>query len=232
MLGGGGIDSMLEVRIVARSLDPFVCLSGIPVQPQASIDDIERADAIVQSMMQHTQRQRGSHKPTDLNALVTEYVRLAVHSHQAEPTKLDFRLRADAIVVCDMYTPVNESPLGKYPEEIRWLKQMHARGALLSSVCSGATLLAESGLLNGYEVSSHWAYQDMFRRYFPQVKMLPNAILNLSAEKERVVSSADLSDRTLLRPESGAQHRPGAPARTTRRRTDTVFVDDLPYASR
>ena len=142
MLGGGGIDSMLEVRIVARSLDPFVCLSGIPVQPQASIDDIERADAIV---------------------------------------------------VCDMYTPVNESPLGKYPEEIRWLKQMHARGALLSSVCSGATLLAESGLLNGYEVSSHWAYQDMFRRYFPQVKMLPNAILNLSAEKERVVSSAGVT---------------------------------------
>ncbi len=142
MLGGTVGDSLLEVQIVARSLEPFVCLSGIPVQPQVGIDDVERADAIV---------------------------------------------------VCDMYTPVNESPLGKFVPEIQWLKHMHARDALLCSVCSGATLLAESGLLNGHEVSSHWAYQDMFRQYFPQVKMLPNGILNLSAENKRVVTSGGVT---------------------------------------
>lgn len=142
MLGGTVGDTLLEIQIVARSLEPFVCLSGIPVQPQAGIDDIEQADAIV---------------------------------------------------VCDMYTPVNESPLGKYSLEIQWLKRMHARGALLCSVCSGSTLLAESGLLNGYEVTSHWAYQDMFRNYFPQVTMKPGVILNLSAEKNRLVSAGGVT---------------------------------------
>lgn len=142
MLGGSLEESLLDVRIVARSTEPFVCLSGIPVQPQVAIDDIERADAVI---------------------------------------------------VCDMYTPVNESPIGKYAPEIQWLRRMHARDALLCSVCSGSTVLAETGLLNGYEVSSHWAYQEMFRKYFPQVTMVPNAILNLSAEKNRVVSSGGVT---------------------------------------
>jgi transcriptional regulator GlxA family with amidase domain len=142
LLGGMVTDSMLEVKIVARTADPFVCLSGIPVQPQASLDDIERADAVV---------------------------------------------------ACDMYTPIDQSPLGKYTPEIQWLKRMHARDALLCSVCSGATLLAETGLLNGYEVSSHWAYRKLFQEYFPQVKWAPDAILNLSAENHRVITSAGVT---------------------------------------
>ena len=142
MIGGAAIDSLLEVKIVARTTEPFVCLSGIPVQPQASLDDIEHADVVV---------------------------------------------------VCDMYTPIDRSPLEKYTPEIQWLKRMHARGALLGSVCSGATLLAETDLLNGYEVSSHWAYRDLFREYFPGVKWAPDTILNLSAEKQRVITAAGVT---------------------------------------
>jgi len=142
LMGGSFEDNMLDVRIVARSAEPLVCLSGISIKPQASLDDIKRADVVI---------------------------------------------------VCDMYTPVDQSPLGKYSAEIHWLKQMHARDALLCSVCSGATLLAEAGLLDGHEVSSHWAYSSMFREYFPQVKMLPASILNLSAEHKRLVTSGGVT---------------------------------------
>jgi transcriptional regulator GlxA family with amidase domain len=142
MIGGVLDESMIDVRIVGPSSDPFVCLSGIPVQPQAGIDDIDRADAVV---------------------------------------------------VCDMYTPLDQSPLDKHAAEIRWLRRMHARDALLCSVCSGSTLLAEAGFLNGYEASSHWAYGDMFREYFPQVKFVPESILNLSAEPGRVVTAGGVT---------------------------------------
>jgi transcriptional regulator GlxA family with amidase domain len=142
MIGGVVDESMLDVRIVAASSDPFVCLSGIPVQPQACTDDIERADAVV---------------------------------------------------VCDMYTPLDQSPLDKHAAEIQWLRRMHARDALICSVCSGSTLLAEAGFLNGYEASSHWAYGDMFRKYFPQVKFVPESILNLSAEPGRVVTAGGVT---------------------------------------
>jgi transcriptional regulator GlxA family with amidase domain len=142
MLGGMATETMLEVKIVSRTADTFICLSGIPVRPHASLDDLERADVVI---------------------------------------------------VCDMYTPVDQSPLGKYTLEVQWLKRMYARGALLCSVCSGATLLAETGLLNGYEVSSHWAYRKLFQEYFPQLKWAPNVILNLSAESQRMITSAGVT---------------------------------------
>lgn len=142
MLGGTVGESKLDVRIVAQSLDSFDCLSGIPVKPQASTEDIERADAVV---------------------------------------------------VCDMYTPINSSPLGQHPKEVTWLRQMHARDALLCSVCSGSALLAESGLLNGFEVSSHWAYRHMFRKYFPETTWSEGPALNLSAESNRLITTAGVT---------------------------------------
>ena len=71
----------------------------------------------------------------------------------------------DAVVVCDMYVAVTAVPTGRYPRECAWLREMHAAGVMLSSVCSGALLLADAGLLDGREATAHWAYRDMFHRY-------------------------------------------------------------------
>ena len=57
--------------------------------------------------------------------------------------------RVDVAIVCDMYTPINEPPRGRYPREMAWLRKMHANGAIIGSVCSGALLLAEAVLLDG-----------------------------------------------------------------------------------
>src|SRR6056297_4116081 len=50
----------------------------------------------------------------------------------------------DAVVVCDMYTSIYDVPKGRYPREVSWLRQSHATGTLVTSVCSGALLLAEA----------------------------------------------------------------------------------------
>jgi transcriptional regulator GlxA family with amidase domain len=49
----------------------------------------------------------------------------------------------------------------------RWLRARHAEGSVLASVCGGAFLLAETGLLAGRAVTTHWAYADAFRARFP-----------------------------------------------------------------
>ncbi|MHB8586093.1 MAG: DJ-1/PfpI family protein [Thermoplasmatota archaeon] len=41
----------------------------------------------------------------------------------------------------------------------------HARGALLASVCTGALVLAEAGVLNDRAATTHWAALDELRRY-------------------------------------------------------------------
>ena len=95
----------------------------------------------------------------------------------------------EVVVVCDMYQPINMSPLGRYPREIEWLKRIHQRGAFVASVCTGSLLLGAAGLLDGLEAATHWGYREIFRDYFPKVTMCEDAILCLSGEGNRVVTA-------------------------------------------
>ncbi len=99
----------------------------------------------------------------------------------------------DAVVICDMYTSIYDVPNGRYPREIAWLRRMHEGGALLTSVCSGSLLLAESGLLNGHQATAHWAYRDMFQRHFPKITFRNESVLCLAAESDRIVTAGGVS---------------------------------------
>ncbi|MCR9283188.1 MAG: GlxA family transcriptional regulator [Rhodobacteraceae bacterium] len=58
-----------------------------------------------------------------------------------------------------------------------WLRERHGEGAALASVCGGAFLLAETGLLDGRAATTHWAYADAFRERFPDVELDPDRLI-------------------------------------------------------
>lgn len=51
------------------------------------------------------------------------------------------------------------------------LRQLHRGGTLLCSVCAGAFLLAETGLLAGRPATTHWALAARFGQCFPEVRL-------------------------------------------------------------
>lgn len=51
----------------------------------------------------------------------------------------------------------------------RWLAARHAGGATLCSVCAGAFLLAETGLLAGRRMTTHWLYAETLAARFPAI---------------------------------------------------------------
>lgn len=57
------------------------------------------------------------------------------------------------------------------PVLIHWLRERHADGAVLASVCLGAFVLGETGLLDGRTITTHWAYEDRFRSRFPRTSV-------------------------------------------------------------
>ncbi|MER9022242.1 GlxA family transcriptional regulator [Mesorhizobium sp. M0815] len=50
-----------------------------------------------------------------------------------------------------------------------WLRDRHMAGATLGSVCAGAFVLAETGLLSGRAATTHWAYRDALALRFPDI---------------------------------------------------------------
>ena len=62
-------------------------------------------------------------------------------------------------------------------EAIPYFKKLHESGTSLASLCIGAFLLAETGLLNGKKCSTHWAYINEFRDRYPDVEVEDGAII-------------------------------------------------------
>jgi transcriptional regulator GlxA family with amidase domain len=51
----------------------------------------------------------------------------------------------------------------------RWLRERHAEGATLCSICGGAFLLADTGLLRDRRATTHWSYAEELARRFPEI---------------------------------------------------------------
>ena len=80
---------------------------------------------------------------------------------------------ADIVILPELWLGPDEDIKGRYPELMDWIRQCHRQGMMLYSACSGAIMLAESGLLDGCRATSHWGYQDLFRRHYPRVLFQP-----------------------------------------------------------
>ena len=62
-------------------------------------------------------------------------------------------------------------------EAIHYFKTLHSSGSSLASLCAGAFLLAETGLLDGRKCSTHWAHFAAFRARYPQVEVEDGAVI-------------------------------------------------------
>jgi transcriptional regulator GlxA family with amidase domain len=56
-------------------------------------------------------------------------------------------------------------------EIIHWIARASSQSQLITSVCSGAFLLAQAGLLDGKQATTHWAALDLLEQEFPQIQV-------------------------------------------------------------
>jgi transcriptional regulator GlxA family with amidase domain len=60
---------------------------------------------------------------------------------------------------------------------VNWLNQQYKKGAEIASICTGAFLLASTGLLDGKTCSTHWSAADHFRLMFPKVNLQSDKLI-------------------------------------------------------
>jgi transcriptional regulator GlxA family with amidase domain len=74
-----------------------------------------------------------------------------------------------------------------------WIKRMHGQGAQLYATCGGSLVLAEAGLLDGGDATTHWSYAPLFRRLYPNVMLREERILVQGGTGHSVVCSGGAS---------------------------------------
>lgn len=101
--------------------------------------------------------------------------------------------RPDLVIIPDLHLSPTAPPPDEFALLIPWLANARDEGAMITSVCSGALLLAEAGLLNGLDATSHWSFCDVLARRYPEVRIRRERILVPAGDGHRIVTAGGAS---------------------------------------
>jgi transcriptional regulator GlxA family with amidase domain len=89
---------------------------------------------------------------------------------------LDLIARADTVIVPGIHggPPLEDGTVDAAVADA--LRAAHARGARVMSICTGASVLAAAGLLDGRPATTHWAWAERVARLYPAVKIDPDVL--------------------------------------------------------
>lgn len=113
-------------------------------------------------------------------------ISLAAHSKEMKLDDGIFSIKIDAVleevketdlVIIPPMSGDMEEGISLNKASIPWISQQYKKGAEIASLCVGAFLLAETGLLKGKECSTHWQTAFDFRRLFPDVNLVDEKII-------------------------------------------------------
>ena len=96
---------------------------------------------------------------------------------------------AEIVILPELWLAPDEDMKGRYPEMMDWIRRQYAAGATIYSACSGSIMLAETGLLNNRDATSHWGYEELFRKSYPEVRFQPEPTLVFADSAGRIVTA-------------------------------------------
>jgi transcriptional regulator GlxA family with amidase domain len=97
------------------------------------------------------------------------------------------------VILPEIWLAPDQDLRGRYPEIMAWVNERYRNGAWIYSACSGAVMLAETGLLDGREATSHWGYRHLFRKSYPAVRFQPEPNLCFAVPDGRIVTAGGTS---------------------------------------
>jgi transcriptional regulator GlxA family with amidase domain len=118
---------------------------------------------------------------SDLALPTSSGVKIVAHKHYSE-----VRGKVDTLLISG--GPGTRGP--RDPVLLDWLRQMAKHTRRICSICTGAYLLADAGLLEGKRATTHWRYVESFARKHPGVLWDPNPIF---VQDGRFYTSAGIS---------------------------------------
>jgi transcriptional regulator GlxA family with amidase domain len=82
----------------------------------------------------------------------------------------------DLIIIPGVYENINYAS-SENKNLLEWMVEKHKAGCQLASLCTGAFMLASTGLLNGKDCTTHWAAEKLFMERFPEVRLCTDKLI-------------------------------------------------------
>jgi transcriptional regulator GlxA family with amidase domain len=84
--------------------------------------------------------------------------------------------KPDIIIVPSLDEDIEHS-LKQNDACVSWLRKSFQRGAQISSLCTGAFILGEAGILDGKQATTHWYFAEQFKKRFPRTRLREDQII-------------------------------------------------------
>nr|WP_299486960.1 helix-turn-helix domain-containing protein [uncultured Allomuricauda sp.] len=86
--------------------------------------------------------------------------------------------KTDLVLIPALRPDKLDEDLDQNKDFIPWiLHQRNIHNAEVASMCMGAFVLAQTGLIDGKQCATHWAGMELFRKMFPKVNLVSNKIV-------------------------------------------------------
>ncbi|TSJ41065.1 helix-turn-helix domain-containing protein [Mucilaginibacter corticis] len=95
----------------------------------------------------------------------------------ARPHKLISEIKRTDLVIIPSLNHNYQASTSINGELTDWIAKQYRGGAAVACICTGAFLLAASGLLDGKSCSTHWSTADDFRALYPKVKLQTDLLI-------------------------------------------------------
>jgi len=95
----------------------------------------------------------------------------------AKPHTNIFNIEQTNLIIIPSVNHNYESSLKENKLLISWIEKQYRHGAEIASICTGAFILASTGLLDGKTCSTHWTAANTFRTMFPKVHLQTDKLI-------------------------------------------------------
>jgi AraC family transcriptional regulator, transcriptional activator FtrA len=161
-LGLGPDRAWYDFKVCAETRAPMAVVGGLRIGAEFGLADFAAADTLIVTAVPDVRERIWSSEGADSAETETG-------AAEAEAGRGRSRGRGKPEAAEERAGSVS-------PALLTALREGHARGARIVSICSGAFALAEAGLLDGLEATTHWQYADLLARRFPAVRVNPDVL--------------------------------------------------------
>ena len=157
------------------------------VLPQIHLMDLAGPDQVFLEAIDYGANLSIEYCSTDENLITSAGLPLApiTHFNNIKVSANDFIF----IPGCNIEYLLSKSNI-KNNELHRWIRSCYENGTRLCSICSGAFILAQSGILDNKECTTHWKRTSQLQTLFPQLKVIENVLF---VEDKNIFTSAGIA---------------------------------------